>query len=119
MSTLFDIAKLNFADLITECEDYSFALTRFPIYFAKKHNDFGVDIEGTFVSGTTLITVDEYFEYDPIHEELSAVGAEAEILLPAEGIQAGKFYEAFIANETRDWETGYVDSYEIHLKEYL
>lgn len=99
-------------------EEPSDQVTKYPIYFATKHTEYGIDINNYFVAGVTLAPVDPYFEFDPIHEELGAIGAEAAIFLPAGGLQAGKFYEAVYRNESRDWETGIINDYEIHLQEY-
>lgn len=111
---LSDLSNL----IVEKIEPQYIERTKTPVYFAKGANEFGVDINNKFVAGVTLIPVDDWYEWDPIQDEIDNVGAEGYIVLPPSGIHEGKFYVPTIQNESTDWETGYVDSWEVHIEEY-
>ena len=114
MTDLSDLSNL----VVEKVEPENIEFTKTPVYFAKPIDEFGVDINSKLVAGLTLVTVDDWFVWDPIQEELENLGAEGCIVLPPGGIQEGKFYEPILRNVTTDWETGYTDGWEVHIKEY-
>ena len=86
-----------------------------PLYRAVICNDFwGVGDGVDFITGITLERITEEPEWDIIYDEIAEIGNEAPIYLPEGGLVVGQVYEA-VVTPYRDWETGIVDDYDIHL----
>lgn len=62
---------------------------------------------------TGLTLVPHYVEaFDFVDNDISEIGIEASIVIP-DGLAAGEIYEATVTNIGRDWESGWIDSYDI------
>ena len=70
-----------------------------------------------FVTGVALERISPLPEgsYDPIFDEISEAGTDAQIELPEEGLVLGATYRAHTWHST-DWETGYADDWGVILK---
>jgi hypothetical protein len=66
-------------------------------------------------AGFALIKITTDDQYDPVYEEISAIGDEAQIVFDCDVIHPYSIYEPHITNEKRDWETGNVEEYDITL----
>jgi hypothetical protein len=55
-----------------------------------------------------------FFLHDALRELSDIEGA---IVLPKEGLRNGKLYSVQIINESRDWESGMVDAYDLEIFE--
>lgn len=99
---------------VTKCENQEEIV--FATYTAVPHQGFfGVDENQKIVVGMTLQASIEGF--DILGEEITNIGSDAHIILPGNGIELGKRYSVTVVNETRDWETGHVEDYDLKLTE--
>lgn len=58
-------------------------------------------------------------DFNPLNEEINAVGAEDAILIITNFNECEDgIYEVVPCNETRDWESGRIDSYDLRLDPY-
>ncbi len=102
----------NFADIIEHEEPKEESY----IYKAvATKTNYGVTAGNRLITGLELQPVEDC-GYDLLTEELLNVGGEVIIHFPKEGIIEGAKYEVFAVNESRDWETGLVDDYELELR---
>ena len=89
------------------------------IYKAIKTISFGISINNKFITGLTLICVSEGNHYDSLEENISNWGSEFSCILPNEGLIEGAYYESNEICTSTDWETGYCDDTEVHIKRVL
>lgn len=68
-------------------------------------------------AGLVLVKITTDDQYDPIYEEISAVGDVDRIIFETDVIEPYSIYEPHITNERRDWETNDVIDYVIVLRE--
>lgn len=87
-----------------------------PKYVAVKCMIPAVNENGDIVFGLTLQQINEDKCLDALKEEIDAVGDCEHIILPDEIIE-GKVYTIRYINKTVDWETGYLDGYDIEIIE--
>lgn len=85
------------------------------IYRAEVSDDFGITEDGCLITGVKLVPTDEDV-FSMLDEELSNVGSELLDYLHADTpIVVGNLYRVVSCNETIDWETGYVDGYDLKI----
>ena len=94
----------------------------YPLYRAEKSEFHGLLRETTgIVVGLTLVPIapkEPEDLYDILHEELDNTGGDIAILLPGEGLKLGGIYEVKVINVSKDWETGFVDDYDLKIVEH-
>ncbi len=90
--------------------------TKQAVYKAVKTNDFGLHEDGVLVTGLMLKrhSMDGYSVLD---DQLETLGSEAIVHLPKDGLIEGRLYESRAVNLSHDWETGYVDDWEVGIFE--
>ena len=72
---------------------------------------FALTDDNLITTGLTLVSY--YVEgFDFVDNDICDIGVEASIVIP-DGLAAGEVYEAVITNIGRDWESGWIDSYDI------
>lgn len=75
---------------------------------------FGLTDDGEIIVGLVLAPYC-VIQHDFVAEDVSNVGAEASLIIP-DGLEEGMILEAFVVNESTDWETGYIDDWDVELK---
>lgn len=104
--------KLGMLDDTPQCDNYPH------IYRAIPHKLVGADCNGDLVFGLTLKVVSEGNDYDSLREEWGNIQAEADIVMPEEGLIEGAYY----ASHTITTVSGqYGDDYEyqVHVRRVL
>ncbi len=83
----------------------------------KSQGAFGVSDDNKLHTGLTLERIEQEGDNgcDIIDEEISNIGAEANIILPDGGLIEGHIYEAVAVNIKRDWETSCVDDWDVQI----
>jgi len=54
--------------------------------------------------------------HDPLKDQIDSIGSEG-IIHFDKPLEEGKFYTPVVVNISRDWETGYIDDWEISIRE--
>jgi len=75
---------------------------------------FGFNDDGQLIVGLRLIPLDSE-AHDVLADEYSNVGADMELIMPERPVVAGDVVKVQVCNLSKDWETGFVDSYDLRL----
>lgn len=91
------------------------------IYELQPTDEIGLSISpsgGRVVTGYELVAT-QGVGYDLIYEEISNIGEVCveSLIVPEGGLKVGSKYKAIVVNESKDWETGLLDDWDVELVE--
>lgn len=91
------------------------------IYRAYKSNQFGMTEDMQLVCGLVLGIANHGNGWDALEDMIENTGGDCIefIIFPEEGLIEGAYYESRVVNESRDWESGFVDDWDVEIVRIL